>query len=137
SADLACQEVVYFVMSWNRGSSVVGGVEPPGMLGTLAKENAVMIAQMLDERMALQISMLASSYGPFAAASASLRFISSASERADRRFSRSSALVSPWEFTPGISSIHPIHQSPSCLITARYLGFIQRISSIDDNFRHR
>jgi hypothetical protein len=37
------------------------------------------------------------------------RFISSISRNAERRFSINSCRDSPWEFRPGISSIHAIH----------------------------
>lgn len=41
-----------------------------------------------------------------------------ASSSAERRLTSCSLRVSPWELTPGISSIHPTRQGPSYLITA-------------------
>ena len=48
-----------------------------------------------------------------AALRASSRFMSIASAKASWRFEISSSRVSPWQLTPGISSIQPIHHGPS------------------------
>ena len=45
---------------------------------------------------------------------------SSASESVSARLRRSSSRVRSWQFTPGTSSIQPIHHSPLLLITAVY-----------------
>src|SRR3954451_8342669 len=66
----------------------------------------------------LHTPIASSSKAPCAAERASVRFISSASLNAERRFSINSSRVWPCPFTPGISPIQPIHQPPSHWTTA-------------------
>lgn len=52
------------------------------------------------------------------------RLKSRASRRVTVRLSMSASRVASWQLTPGTSSIHPIHHSPSCLMTAVNLLFV-------------
>ena len=56
----------------------------------------------------------------FIPSSSSRQLNSRASERASARLSRSSSQVRSWQFTPGTSSIQPIHHSPRRLTIAVY-----------------
>ena len=77
-------------------------------------------AFLLQEVIALHTAIFSSLYPDPTAAIASCRLNARASFKVMRRLSISSSCVFSWQFTPGISSTQPIHQSPDCLIIAVY-----------------
>jgi hypothetical protein len=86
---------------------------------TLAQESATARLQVLQQVATLHTAMSNPSNSPSAARRASARLSSSTSQSVSFSATSSSARERSWQFTPGISSIHPIHQLPSCLMTAR------------------
>lgn len=52
--------------------------------------------------------------------------------QSDRQALFSSSKVLSWQFTPGISSIHPIHQPPAFFITAVYTLFMGNLDRACD-----
>ena len=109
-----------FVVPRYSGAASAFRVSPPGMAASLTNEFAAIVDEVSNQVAAFHGNMGISSKDSPAADFASSRFNSIASDNASRRFAISSSRVSPWQFTPGISSIHPIHHGPSCRITAVY-----------------
>src|SRR5205823_743136 len=79
AADLAGEDVGYFGVARNCGSTIVARVAPPRVFGALTNENTPMRNKMRDQGAALQSCIEASSKSPLAAARASSRFILSIS----------------------------------------------------------
>jgi len=111
-------------MPRDRGSFVERSVLPPRMAGTFPHEFAAVRPQMPDQFVPLHTAIRSSVYRSPADDKASSRLSSSASRSVTLRLSMSSSRVASWQLTPGTSSIHPIHQSPSCLTTAVYSLFM-------------
>lgn len=124
--DLSGQAIADFCM-WRYGGTLffLGGI-PATMnidrLGAFSDEGAPLCSEVFDEFGSLHAgTAIFSSLNPAPAdAIASCRLNSIASYGVTRRLSTKSWRVRSWQFTPGTSSIHPIHQSPSCFITAAY-----------------
>lgn len=117
-------------MPRDRGSFVERSVLPPRMAGTFAHEFAAVRPQMPEQFVNLHTAIRSSVYRSPADDKASSRLSSSASRSVTLRLSMSSSRVASWQLTPGTSSIHPIHQSPSCLTTAVYSLFISCSSPV-------
>ena len=120
TTDFAGKVVRYFIMARHSGAASVFRVSPPGMVASLTYEFAPIVDEVSNQIAAFHGNMAISSKDSPAADFASSRFNSIASDNASRRFDISSSRVAPWQFTPGISSIQPIHHWPSCRITAVY-----------------
>jgi len=81
-------------------------------------------AKMPEQLLPFHIAICSSRKSAPTADIASLRLNSRASFRVSLRVSSNCSCVRSWQFTPGTSSIHPIHQPLSCLVTAVYTLFI-------------
>lgn len=112
AADLPHQFIANFRMTRDRGTTVQRSVDEPGVAAPLPIEFTAMLAESAVERAPLHTAMRTSSKCSEAAERASARLASSASCRVIRRLSRSSSRDASWPFTPGTSSIQPIHQAP-------------------------
>ena len=128
-ANLSRQQVVHFGMTWHRRPLIGRGISPPRVIASLANKPAAMLLQVLQEGTPLHTVNNSSEYPDSAAERASARLNSKASWRISRSDCSKSALVFSCAFTPGTSSIHPIHQSPSFLTMAVYVEFITAIYS--------
>lgn len=120
ATNLAGKMVRDFIVPWHSRAASAFRFSPPGMVSSLAYEFAPVVDEVSNQIAAFHGNMAISSKDAPAADFASSRFNSIASDNASRRFAINSSRVSPWQFTPGISSIHPIHHGPSCRITAVY-----------------
>jgi len=94
------------------------------MIATLADKLAAVLLQVLQKGAPLHTVTNSSEYPDSAAERASARLNSKASFKISRSDCSKSALVFSCAFTPGTSSIQPIHQSPSFLTIAVYVDFI-------------
>jgi hypothetical protein len=119
-ADFPDQDVIDFSMTGNGGVFIEACIKPPGVASTLSEELAPLLAQIFQEFRSFH-TVIFSSWKPHPAAlNASCRFISKASCNVTLKLAISSSRDLSWQFTPGTSSIHPIHQSPSFLRMAVY-----------------
>ena len=84
------------------------------------KEFASLRSQIRDQLVPFHTAIRSSAYRSPAAERASSLLRSKASRSVTLRLSMRSSRVLSWQLTPGTYSIHPIHHSPSCLITAVY-----------------
>lgn len=91
------------------------------MTPTFPQEFATQVGQVSNKFLALHRVTVTSEKSFSAAFNASFRLKSRASFNVIRRLSSNSSFVRSWQFTPGISWIHPIHHPSSCFTTALYV----------------
>ena len=106
------------------GAPFLHRVEPPRVSAALAKKRITMLLQMAQQLAPLHTITGSSMHSPSAARRASSRLNSRASTSASRNDFSNSVFVRSCAFTPGTSSIQPIHQSFRCFTTAVNVAFM-------------
>ena len=106
------------VVSREGRSAGVVGVAPVGMPAPFAQQSAAVVGEVAQKVAPFHAVTVTRSLVSAAASAAAARLSWSMSLRASWIESRSSARVRSWQLTPGISSTHPTHQSPSSWMMA-------------------
>ena len=91
---------------------------------------AALRAKMFEQILPFHIAICSSLKSFPTADIASFRLNSRASFSVTLRVSSNCSRVGSWQFTPGTSSIQPIHQPLSCFVTAVYILFIVAPSNV-------
>ena len=121
STNFLAQVVAYFGVTGNGGTFFECGIVPQGMFFAFSQFFASVLGEIFQKFPALH--MVISSLSKFSPGDVA-GLISNISRRVMVKESTSSSLEASWQLTPGTSSIHPIHHSPSLPIVAAYVVFL-------------